>query len=57
MAEVVEQLVVFDQILRLAAAGNLIGKPPADDGRMVVVLHNQLGHLGEGVGAALAYAR
>ena len=32
--------------------GNLIGKAPYGNGGVVVVLHHQLLHLGEGVGSA-----
>ncbi len=50
MAEVVQRPVVFQQIfIHRAGGGNLVGKPPADDGRMVVILCDQLPHLGEGI--------
>ena len=51
VAEVVEQLVVLYHVGGHATRGrDLVGQPPADDGRVVVVLHDQLGHLADRVG-------
>ena len=49
MAQVVEDAVIFQKIIVDTAHGNLIGKTPDHDGRMVVVLGNQLLHLADGV--------
>ena len=40
---------VLVQALGLARDGDLVGDAPEEDGGMVVVLGNQLGHLGDGV--------
>ena len=56
MAEVIEQLVVFQHIVVHAAGSrNLVGKPPADDGRVVVILGDKLLHLGKRVGAGFGH--
>ena len=56
MAEVIEQLVVFQHIVVHAAGSrNLVGKPPADDGRVVVILSDKLLHLGKCVGAGFGH--
>ena len=50
MAQVVEDAVVFNEgrIFR-TPHGDLVGEAPNDDGRMVVVLGDELLHLGNGV--------
>ena len=54
VAQVVENPVVLHHIGGHTARGrDLVGQPPADDGRVVVVLHDQLGHLADRVGPAV----
>ena len=50
VAQVVEQAVVLNQVgVVLAVHRDLVGQAPHDDGRVVVVLHDQLAHLRERV--------
>ena len=56
MAQIVQQTVVLHQILADTASGrDLVGQAPAHDGRVVIVLHDQLGHLAESVLPALGH--
>ena len=50
MAQVIEGAVVFQQFFVDGGGGrDLVGEPPHRDAGMVVILHDQFGHLGEGV--------
>ena len=50
VAQFVEGAVVFQQFLVDGGGGrDLVGEPPHRDAGVVVVLHDQFGHLGEGV--------
>ena len=54
MAEVIQHTVVVQHILFVFGAdGNFIGNSPADDRGMVVILDDQLFHLGDGVFSAV----
>ena len=56
MAQVIQRPVVFQQFLiHRTCGGNLIGKTPYRNGRVIVVLHHQLLHLGKGVGTAICH--
>ena len=53
MTQVVQRPVVFQQLLiHRAGGGDLIGKTPYRNRRVIVVLHHQLLHLRQGVGTA-----
>ena len=50
MAQVIEGAVVFQQLfVDGGGSRDLVGEPPHRDAGMVVILHDQFGHLGEGV--------
>ena len=50
------QTVVFQQVpVHGAGGGDLVGEAPAHDGGMVVALHHQFFHLGQGVGPAIPH--
>ena len=56
MAQLVKQAVVFQQVLvHGAGGGDLVGEAPAHDRGMVVALHHQFLHLGQGIGPAIPH--
>ena len=50
VAEIIEHAMIIQHVgFVFCGNGDLVAHPPADDGRMVVVLNNQLLHLAAGV--------
>ncbi len=50
MSQIVQNTMVFQQILRHAAHADLVGQRPQDDGGVVIILGDELPHLGHRVG-------